>query len=135
MIITSDSGAGTPTRRGVANRGSERWWRRPWIAPLATLSIIFVAFSLPPYLTGDPVRSRVPQPANFAAHYPLLVAHVLFGSVALLTACLQIWPWFRTRHPVAHRRIGRVYIFGGVLPAGCMALPIAALSPFGPSPA
>ena len=57
---------------------------------------------------------------------------MLFGSVALLTACLQVWPWFRRRHPVAHRIIGRVYVFGGVLPAGLWRLPIGALSPFGP---
>ncbi len=106
------------------------WWRRPWIAPLALVAIVFVAVSLPPYLSGDPARSRVP--ANFPAHYPILVAHVVFGSVALLSACLQIWPWFRRRYRVAHRVVGRVYVFAGVLPAGVMALPMGALSPFGP---
>lgn len=109
---------------------AEPWWRRPWILPLGALALLFVAVSLPPYLTGDPARSRVP--ANFPGHYPMLVAHVLFGSVALLSAGLQIWPWFRRRHPIAHRRIGRVYVFAGVLPAGLMALPMGALSPFGP---
>jgi hypothetical protein len=107
-----------------------RWWRRPWILPLAAVSILFVAASLPPYLSGDPGRSRVP--ANFPGHYPILVAHVVFGSVALLCACLQVWPWFRRRHPVAHRMLGRVYVFGGALPAGLTALPMGALSPFGP---
>jgi Predicted membrane protein (DUF2306) len=92
----------------------------------------FIAFSLPPYLTLDPKQSRVPQPDDFAPHYPLLVAHVIFGSVALLTACLQIWPWFRKRYPVAHRIIGRVYVFAGVLPAGVLGLTIGAFSPFGP---
>ena len=109
-----------------------RWWRRPWIAPLVALSIAFVAFSLPPYLSLDRTRSRVPQPDDFAPHYPVLVAHVLFGSVALLTACLQVWPWFRGRYPVAHRIIGRLYVFGGVLPAGVMGFTIGAFSPFGP---
>jgi hypothetical protein len=109
-----------------------RWWRRPWIAPLAVIAVAFVAFSLPPYLTLDPKQSRVPPPDDFAPHYPILVAHVIFGSVALLTAVLQIWPWFRGRYPVAHRRIGRVYVFFGVLPAGVMGLTIGAFSPFGP---
>src|SRR5262245_42932093 len=108
------------------------WWQRPWIVPLAVVVVVFITFSLPPYLSGDPARSRVPQPGHFSAHYPLLVAHVLFGSVALLTACLQIWPWFRAHYSSAHRRIGRIYVFGGVLPAALMALPIGALSPFGP---
>jgi hypothetical protein len=120
------------TSRSTQPKVRQRWWRRPWIAPLATISVLFVAFSIPPYLSLDPRLSRVPQPDNFAAHYPILVGHVLFGSVALLTACLQIWPWLRQRHPAVHRRIGRVYVFAGVLPAGTMALTIGAFSPFGP---
>jgi uncharacterized membrane protein YozB (DUF420 family) len=106
------------------------WWRRPWIAPFALIAIGFVAVSLPPYLSGDPARSRVP--ANFPGHYPILVAHVVFGSIALLTAGLQVWPWFRRRFRAAHRWIGRAYVFAGVLPAGLLALPMGALSPFGP---
>jgi len=96
------------------------------------VAAVFIAFSLPPYLTGDPSQSRIPQPENFSAHYPLLVAHVLFGAVAMLTAGLQIWPRFRVRYPVIHRTLGRIYVFGGVLPAGLLALPIGALGPFGP---
>jgi hypothetical protein len=122
---------GPPTALAT-NRSRPTWWRRPWIAPLATVSIAFVAFSVPPYLSLDPARSRVPPPADCAAYYPILVAHVIFGSAALLTAPLQVWPWFRRRHRIAHRIMGRVYVFGGVLPAGLMALAIAAQSPFGP---
>ncbi|GAA2907564.1 hypothetical protein Acy02nite_11510 [Actinoplanes cyaneus] len=110
-----------------------RFWQRPWIVPLAAVVVIFVAFSIPPYLSFDPAQSRVPQPASLGvAHFWLLVPHVLFGSVALVTAVLQIWPWFRQQHPVAHRRIGRVYVFGGVLPAGLCALTIGAFTPYGP---
>ncbi|WP_395809691.1 DUF2306 domain-containing protein [Archangium minus] len=112
--------------------GRLRWWQRPWIAPLASISILFIAFSLPPYLSLNPERSRVPPPDNFAAYYPLLVAHVVFGSVALLTTSPQVWPWFRQRYPVAHRLIGRVYVLGGVLPAGITGLIIGAVSPYGP---
>lgn len=110
--------------------GSPVWWRRPWVAPLLFVCVVFLALSLPPYLAFDPARSRVP--ATFALHYPLLVAHVLFGSVALLTCCLQIWPWLRTRHPRFHRITGRVYVLGGVLPAGLLGLTIGARSSFGP---
>jgi len=106
--------------------------RRWTIVPLFLVAIAFVAFSLPPYLTFDPARSRVPVGGAFRAYYPLLVAHVVFGSMALLTACLQIWPWLRTRFPDVHRRTGRVYVFGGVLPAGAIGLVIGALTPFGP---
>jgi uncharacterized membrane protein len=106
---------------------------RHWMYPLAAIVVIFLAFSLPPYLSLDPARSRVPQPPVLGvAHFWLLVPHVLFGSVALATAVLQIWPWLRRRHPVAHRRLGRVYVFGGVLPAGVCALTIGAFTPYGP---
>lgn len=111
---------------------SRKWWQRPWVAPLAMVSVAFIAYSLPPYLTFDRTQSRVPQPGNLTFHYPILVAHILFGSVALLGCCIQIWPWFRQRYPAAHRVIGRVYVFGGVVPAGLMALTIGAVSPFGP---
>ncbi|MFI5591309.1 DUF2306 domain-containing protein [Amycolatopsis sp. NPDC051758] len=102
------------------------------MGPLALLVLAFLAFSLPPYLAFDPARSRVPQPAGFAAHYWFLVAHVIFGSIAMVGAVLQIWPWLRRTHPVFHRHTGRAYVFAGVLPAGVMALTIGSQSPFGP---
>jgi hypothetical protein len=102
------------------------------MVPLVVVVVAFIAFSLPPYLTFDPGKSRVPPPGGFAPYYPLLVAHVLFGAVAMLTCCLQIWPWFRQRHPAAHRLIGHAYVFGGVIPAGTIGLTIGAISPFGP---
>jgi uncharacterized membrane protein len=95
--------------------------------------VIFLAFSLPPYLSLNPARSRVPQPDTLGVvHYWTLVPHVLFGSIALATAVLQIWPWLRRNHPVLHRRTGRVYVFAGVLPAGLAALVVGAFTPYGP---
>ena len=107
---------------------------RPWsVAPLLVLVIAFVAFSLPPYLTGDPAQSRIPiGPALSAGYYPMLVGHVVFGSIAILTCCLQVWPWLRARHPEVHRRIGLAYVFAGVLPAGVLGLILGAQTPFGP---
>lgn len=123
MTMTTDSPS-APAR--------PRWWRRPWVAPLAVVAVAFVAFSLPPYLSLDPARSRVPVPDAFPAYYPLLSLHVIFGSVAMLTCCLQIWPRFRARHPRAHRAIGRVYVFAGCVPAGLTGLVVALATPFGP---
>jgi uncharacterized membrane protein len=111
----------------IGRRG--RWLAMP---ALAVLVAAFIAFALPPYLTLDVSRSRIPPPAGFAAYYPLLVIHVVFASVAMVAACLQIWPWLRRRHPAVHRVTGRVYIFAGVLPAGVAGLIIGAMSPFGP---
>jgi len=106
---------------------------RPWaVAPLLVLVIAFVAFSLPPYLSGDAGQSRIPIAGTAAGYYPMLVGHVIFGSIAIVTCCLQVWPWLRTRHPDVHRRIGLAYVFAGVLPAGVLGLILVAQTPFGP---
>jgi CDP-diglyceride synthetase len=96
------------------------------------LALAFISYSLPPYLTLDPTRSRIVPPAGVPGYYALLVAHVIFGSVAMIAACLQVWPWLRRERPVVHRRLGVVYVLGGVVPAGLMGLTIGAVSPFGP---
>jgi uncharacterized membrane protein len=98
-----------------------------WLAPaLAVVVVAFLTFSLPPYFTGG---TRVP--ATFGLHYPLLVGHVMFASVAMVTAVAQIWPRLRVRHPVLHRRVGRVYV-GTAIPAAVCAMVIGAATPFGP---
>jgi uncharacterized membrane protein YozB (DUF420 family) len=93
----------------------------------------FLAFSVPPYLTFDPAQSRLPAPAGNDIYYPLLVAHVLFGTVAMVTACFQIWPSFRTQHRRGHRITGRIYVFAGALPAGLIGLYIGWHTTAGPS--
>ena len=98
-----------------------------WLAPALALIVVgFLAFSLPPYFTGG---TRVP--ATFALHYPLLVAHVMLASVAMVAAVAQIWPRLRVRHRVLHRRVGRVYVYTAI-PAAACAMVIGAATPFGP---
>ncbi len=87
---------------------------------------MFLAYSLPPYFTGG---TRVP--ATFALHYPLLVAHVMFAGVAMVTAVAQIWPGLRAARPAVHRWTGRVYVYTAV-PAAVCAMVIGAATPFGP---
>ncbi|WP_327091782.1 DUF2306 domain-containing protein [Nonomuraea sp. NBC_01738] len=116
----------TPTRRT-----GTRWWRRPWIAPAAVVALVFLAFSLPNYVTFDPALSRVPAPDFFPPHFPLLALHVIFGSIAMTTCLMQIWPWLRARNPRLHRLTGRVYVLAGVLPAGLLGLVVGAATPFG----
>jgi uncharacterized membrane protein YozB (DUF420 family) len=110
-----------------------RWWRRPWIVPLMLVAAAFLAFSVPPYLTFDPAQSRLAPPPGNGLYYPLLVAHILFGTVAMTTACFQIWPAFRTRYRRGHRLTGRVYVFAGALPAGLLGLYIGWHTTGGPS--
>ena len=101
--------------------------RRRWSAQaLAVIVVVFLGFSLPPYFSGG---TRVP--ATFALHYPLLVGHVMFASVAMVCAVVQIWPGLRRRFPALHRRVGRVYVFTAI-PAAVCAMVIGAATPFGP---
>ncbi|MDT7581746.1 MAG: hypothetical protein QOK35_3010 [Pseudonocardiales bacterium] len=99
---------------------------------LLVVVALFLALELPAYVGFDPAASRVPARPDLPLHYPLLVAHILFGSVALITACLQVWPWLRRAHPVVHRWSGRVYLFGGVFPGGLAVLAVAPVSSTGP---
>ena len=101
--------------------------RPRWLAlGLALIVVAFLAFSLPPYFTGG---TRVP--ATFVLHYPLLVAHVMFASVAIVAAVVQIWSRLRERHPRLHRCVGRVYVLAAI-PAAACAMVIGAATPFGP---
>ncbi|GAB3448456.1 DUF2306 domain-containing protein [Streptomonospora sediminis] len=98
------------------------WWRRPWILPLAAVTAAFLAFSLPPYATLYPAQARLPLQEGSALHYPVLFSHILFGTVALVCCCLQVWPRLRRRRPAVHRWSGRLYVFAGVLPSAPLAL-------------
>lgn len=97
-------------------------------AGLTLLTLAFLAFSLPPYVTLDPTQARLPAPAGYPWYYAALVGHILFGTVALITACVQLWPWLRAHHPRVHRLSGRIYVFAGAVPAGLVVLTI---TPFG----
>ncbi|GLZ80328.1 hypothetical protein Afil01_51350 [Actinorhabdospora filicis] len=108
---------------------SKRWWRRPWVAPMFVVMVAFLAFSLPPYLMGG---SRLPLREGFAAHKILLDVHIGFGMIALIACGFQVWPWFRGKYPKAHKIMGRVYVLGGVLPAGLMALVVSVTALTGP---
>ena len=101
--------------------------RRPWVLPLALLTVIFIGYALPPYLSLDPARARIqPMPAH-ASYYPLLVTHIFLGSVALLAACLQVWPWLRQSRPAIHRWSGRLYVTTALTASICVMI----ISPMG----
>lgn len=100
-----------------------RWWRRPWIAPLAISTAIFLVTVLPRYVGLDPTLSLVPTDRG-AAFYPALVTHIFAGSVMLSAAVLQLWPWLRAHHPRVHRWSGRVYV-ATALVTGVAALVVA----------
>ena len=94
------------------------------MALLGAVALVFVVYALPPYLTLDPAQARLQPFPPFAAYYPLLVTHIFLGSVALIAASLQVWPWLRRTHPRVHRITGRIYV-SAVLPASICVLIIA----------
>lgn len=99
-----------------------RLLRRPWIVPLALLTVIFVAFALPPYLSLDPALARLQPMPTYRAYYPLLVTHIFLGSLVLLAACLQVWPWLRRTHPAVHRWSGRIYVAAALSASVCVMI-------------
>lgn len=100
--------------------------RSRWAVALTVVVVAFLAYSLPPYFSGG---TRVPP--TFGMHHPLLVVHVMLGSVTMVCAVAQIWPGLRGRHPALHRRTGRIYI-AAAIPAASCAMVIGAATPFGP---
>ncbi|GAA3247795.1 DUF2306 domain-containing protein [Dactylosporangium siamense] len=91
--------------------------RAAWV--LLFVAIIFGLVLSFPYLTGG---SRLDVPGG--PHYWVLVAHVLTATVALIVGPAQFIARIRARRRV-HRTLGRIYLLGGVLPAGVTAIPVA----------
>jgi hypothetical protein len=110
---------GTPPRR-------RRRRRSVWMLPLAAIAAAFLVYQTPPYLSLNPSRSRIPL--HFPFHYWLIVGHVAFGTVSLVTLVLQLWPWLRRRHPAVHRWSGRAYVFAGALPSAAFAIAMLPVS-------
>jgi hypothetical protein len=102
------------------------------VVPLALLTVIFVAYAVTPYLTLDPARGRTQPMPPHASYYPLLVTHIFLGSIALLAASLQVWPWLRRSHPAVHRWSGRVYVTVALSASVCVMI-ISPMGLYGPN--
>ena len=128
--MTSPTSAGTADPRPRQRRTPEpvRLWQRPWILPLTLLTLVFLAFSVPPYLDLNRDTAPIPIHPEPAWYYPLLVTHIIGGAVLMVVAIGQVWPWLRRRRPTLHRWSGRVYVFFGIPFVGVPALLIAPLS-------
>lgn len=94
-----------------AGRAPARRRRRPWYGLLAFVVLVYLAlFVAPAYLTLDPALAQVPISQSVDVHYPLVIAHVLSGTVAMLTGLVQVAPRLRRRYPRLHRVSGRIYV-------------------------
>ncbi|OPH53363.1 hypothetical protein BC351_05705 [Paenibacillus ferrarius] len=76
-----------------------------------------------PYVTLDPARSRATLNPSFSLHYTVLVVHIGFALVALISGLFQFPVQFRTRYPSWHRALGRVYV-ASVMLSGLLGLVI-----------
>jgi hypothetical protein len=96
--------------------GQRRKW--PLVALLLVLSAIPVMSGTLRLIgvAGGPAL----MPANHRyGDFPLpLVLHIMGATVFVLAGILQFQPRFRRRHPVWHRRAGRVLVPAGLLAAG-----------------
>jgi uncharacterized membrane protein len=86
--------------------------------------------SPPPYLTLNPAISKIPLNASVALHFPILVIHVITGGSALLIGPFQFVSHLRTKHPMLHQKLGRMYLIC-VLVAGLAAFFSALVSTSG----
>ncbi|MFE7639307.1 DUF2306 domain-containing protein [Kitasatospora sp. NPDC057518] len=126
-----DSGGRDESGGGGADggRGAGRASARRWAALLALLVGLFLVDELPPYLRFDPAKARINLDPQVPWHYAVLVAHIAFGSIALVTVVLQLWPGLRRTRPRLHRLSGRLYVYAGALPCAVTALVIMPLMP------
>lgn len=97
--------------------------RGPWLllAVAAGSGVVLVL----PYLALDINRSRID--VTGAGHFSVLLVHIFTAMIALVLGPLQFIPQVRA-HRAVHRAIGRCYLFAGVLPSACTAVPVALLS-------
>ncbi|BDH59615.1 DUF2306 domain-containing protein [Tsukamurella sp. PLM1] len=91
----------------------------------ALVVLVFLAYSLPPYLTGG---SRVPLDGQPSWYYALLVGHIMLGAVAMAAGLVQLGRRWLSRY---HRVAGRIYVACAV-PIGLATIAIGTVTPFGP---
>jgi uncharacterized membrane protein len=91
-----------------------------WILFIVSLGVM-IPFMLP-YLTLDPAKSRVAITSN-NIQYPLLVTHIIFACIALISGFLQFIERIRIQNPKTHRVLGRVYVIS-VFISGLLALAV-----------
>jgi uncharacterized membrane protein len=111
--MTTD--APVPSR--PAGGETRRWYNRPWIVPLVLVVGVYLTYQLQPFIGLDEKTAPMPPHEGFSAYYPVLMAHIVSATIAMLTVIPQVWPWLRVHHPAVHRRIGVVYVVASVVSA------------------
>ncbi|MGG1677731.1 DUF2306 domain-containing protein [Neobacillus sp. NRS-1170] len=93
---------------------SKKMW---WLLVIVSLGVMipFVA----PYFTLNPENSRITIKSP-TIQYPVLVGHIVFACLAILSGFLQFIKRIRLHKPKAHRYLGRIYT-GSVFISGLLA--------------
>ena len=104
---------------------------RARVVVVTVLSLLVVGYALQTYGGLDPGSARVGLRPGVPWQFPLLVAHIFCGCVALTLGPLQLIRAIR-RRPRLHRYVGRGYLFAGAFPASIAGLGVAALTTAGP---
>jgi len=127
--LESPSRTSEPSYRGRAVKNPPQWWQRPWIIPLVLVIGAFFAYNLHRFW-GKWEESQAPIPPHqgFDAYYPLLLTHMSFGAIAMITATLQVWPAIRRNRPTVHRVSGWLYVIAALV-SGIAALSILRFAP------
>jgi len=94
-------------------KSKKSWW------VLLIVSIGVMSPFIAPYLTLNPTNSRI-QIDSSSIQYPVLILHIFFAAIALLTGFLQFNARLRKEKPQLHRLVGKVYI-SSVLLSGLLA--------------
>lgn len=112
------------TDQRPAVRAERPWWKKyyPWYAVVGGAVLFNLLYAFPHYFSTDSGVSRSRLDPGFHPHFAFLVAHVVTGNLALVTMMLQVWPRLRRTRPRVHRLVGRVYVFGAVIPTTLIVL-------------
>ena len=94
-------------------KSKKNWW------VLLIVSIGVMSPFIAPYLTLNPTNSRI-QIDSSSIQYPVLILHIFFAAIALLTGFLQFNAQLRKEKPQLHSLVGKVYI-SSVLLSGLLA--------------
>ncbi|MEV5026758.1 DUF2306 domain-containing protein [Paenibacillus sp. LPE1-1-1.1] len=95
---------------------SWRWWL------LVVVSLGVIIPFLAPYFSLEPANSRVPITSK-NVQFPLLVAHIGFAFIALISGFIQFIDRIRIKTPKVHRYFGKLYVCSVFL-SGLLALVI-----------
>ncbi|WP_119728802.1 DUF2306 domain-containing protein [Thermomonospora amylolytica] len=114
--------------RAAAERTAPVWWRRPWIIPLFLVALAWWIYTVLPFRDLNESTAPIPPHDGYPLYYPSLLGHMGFGTIAVFTVVIQVWPWVRRNHPKVHRVTGRIYVVSALI-SGLLGLSIVPFAP------